>query len=118
MWRAEAARTGRFKDSTGHSRHRARARALALDPKILLIDEPSSGLDRITADEIYGLLLRLKQNRHVTTVLVTQDVTGARKFADEFGVLDQGRLLTCDGHDELARSDNKLVRELIAGLET
>jgi phospholipid/cholesterol/gamma-HCH transport system ATP-binding protein len=94
------------------------ARALALDPKILLIDEPSSGLDRITANEIYSLLLRLKQNRHVTTVLVTHDVTGARKFADEFGVLDEGRLVTCGGHDELAKSDNKLVRELIAGSET
>lgn len=94
------------------------ARALALDPKILLIDEPSSGLDRITANEIYDLLLRLKQNRHVTTVLVTHDVTGARKFADEFGVLDEGRLAACGGYDEMARSDSKLVRELIAGSET
>lgn len=94
------------------------ARALALDPKILLIDEPSSGLDRITANEIYDLLLRLKKNRHVTTVLVTHDVTGARKFADEFGVLDHGRLAACGRYDELARSDSKLVRELIAGSET
>lgn len=94
------------------------ARALALDPKILLIDEPSSGLDRITANEIYALLLRLKENRQVTTVLVTHDVTGARKFADEFAVLDEGRLAACGGHDELARSDSRLVRELIAGSET
>jgi phospholipid/cholesterol/gamma-HCH transport system ATP-binding protein len=94
------------------------ARALALDPAILLIDEPSSGLDRITADEINHLLLRLKKNRHVTSVVVTHDAAGARKFADEFGVLDQGQIVACGPHDELARSDNKLVRELIAGAET
>lgn len=94
------------------------ARALALDPGILLIDEPSSGLDRITAREIYDLLLRLKKNRKVTSVVVTHDVTGARKFADEFGVLDQGQIVACGPHDELTRSDNPLVRELIAGSET
>lgn len=94
------------------------ARALALDPGILLIDEPSSGLDRITAREIYDLLLRLKKNRKVTSVVVTHDVTGARKFADEFGVLDAGQIVACGPHDELTRSDNHLVRELIAGSET
>lgn len=94
------------------------ARALALNPSILLVDEPSSGLDRITAQEIYNLLLRLKKNRQVTSVVVTHDVSGARKFADEFGVLDQGRILACGNYDELARSENQLVRELIAGSET
>lgn len=94
------------------------ARALALDPRILLIDEPSSGLDRITAREIYDLLLRLKKNRHVTSVVVTHDVSGARRFADEFGVLDEGHIVACGPHEELARSDNQLVRELMAGSET
>lgn len=94
------------------------ARALALDPPILLIDEPSSGLDRITANEIYGLLLRLKQSRRVTTVIVTHDVTGARKFADEFGVLDGGRIAACGSYDELAGNESRLVRALIAGSET
>jgi phospholipid/cholesterol/gamma-HCH transport system ATP-binding protein len=94
------------------------ARALALDPAILLIDEPSSGLDRITAAEIYKLLLRMKNNRRVTSVVVTHDVIGAQKFADEFGVLDQGHMVACGPHDELVRSENQLVRELIAGSET
>lgn len=94
------------------------ARALALDPSILLVDEPSSGLDRITAGEIYNLLLRLKNSRRVTSVVVTHDVSGARKFSDEFGVLDQGHIVACGPYDELARSENPLVRELIAGSET
>ena len=94
------------------------ARALALDPGILLIDEPSSGLDRITASEIYQLLLKLKKKQKVTLVVVTHDVTGARKFADEFAVLDQGKIAGCGSVDELAHSENSLVRELALGSET
>ena len=94
------------------------ARALALDPSILLIDEPSAGLDAITAAEIYELLLQLKKKRHVTAVVVTHDVTGARKFADEFGVLDEGRIVACGAAETLAKSDSQLVRDLIAGSET
>jgi phospholipid/cholesterol/gamma-HCH transport system ATP-binding protein len=94
------------------------ARAMALDPGILLIDEPSSGLDRITASEIYQLLLKLKKKQKVTLVVVTHDVTGARKFADEFAVLDQGKIAGCGSVDELAHSENSLVRELALGSET
>jgi phospholipid/cholesterol/gamma-HCH transport system ATP-binding protein len=94
------------------------ARALALDPGILLVDEPSSGLDRITASEIYKLLLALKKKQNVTLVVVTHDVTGARTFADRFAVLGQGKILGCGGADELARSENSLVRELASVSET
>lgn len=98
--------------SGGMSKRAALARALALDPGILLIDEPSSGLDRITAGEIHELLLRLKKNRKVTMVVVTHDVLGARRFADQFAVLDQGSIAGCGTAEELAHSDNQLVREL------
>lgn len=94
------------------------ARALALDPGILLVDEPSSGLDRITAEEIYALLLALKKKQRVTLVAVTHDVTGARKFADRFAVLGQGKILSCGSADDLERSDNSLVRELASGSKT
>ncbi|MGH9327098.1 MAG: ABC transporter ATP-binding protein, partial [Terriglobia bacterium] len=94
------------------------ARALALDPSILLVDEPSSGLDRITAEEIYELLLELKRKQRVTLVVVTHDVTGARKFADRFAVLGQGKILACGAADELSRSENPLVRELASGSKT
>lgn len=94
------------------------ARAMALDPGILLIDEPSSGLDRITASEIYQLLLKLKKKQKVTLVVVTHDVTGARKFADQFAVLDKGKIVGCGSVDELSHSENSLVRELALGSET
>lgn len=101
--------------SGGMSKRAGLARALALDPGILLIDEPSSGLDRITANEIYDLLLRLKQNRHVTMVAVTHDVAGARKFADQFAVLHKGRIAACGTADELAHSESAFVRDLATG---
>jgi len=104
--------------SGGMGKRAALARALALDPAILLVDEPSSGLDAITASEIYDLLLRLKKNRKVTLLVVTHDVTGARKFADRFAVLDGGKIARCGTADDLARSDNALVRELAAGPAT
>ena len=104
--------------SGGMSKRAGLARALALDPGILLIDEPTSGLDLITAGEIYDLLLRLKKNRGVTMVVVTHDITGARKFADEFAVIDQGGIVGRGAADDLARSDHPLVRQLIVESET
>lgn len=100
--------------SGGMSKRAALARALALDPAILLVDEPRSGLDAITASEIYDLLLRLKKNRKVTLLVVTHDVAGARKFADRFAVLDSGKIASYGTVDELAHSENELVRELAA----
>lgn len=103
--------------SGGMSKRAGLARALAMDPDILLIDEPSSGLDSITASEIYELLLRLKKKQNVTLIAVTHDVTGARTFADHFAVLDRGRIAGIGTADDLARSDNPLVRDLAAGSE-
>lgn len=104
--------------SGGMSKRAGLARALALEPKILLVDEPSSGLDRITAEEIYGLLLELKKRRKETMVVVTHDVTGVRKFADTFAVLDRGKIAARGTLEELAQNESELVRELAAGSET
>ena len=104
--------------SGGMQKRAGLARALALDPAVLLVDEPSSGLDHITAKEIYELLLNLKQSRHVTLVAVTHDVAGARKFADRFAVLNEGKIVACGSPEDLAGSDNPVVRELAAGVET
>lgn len=90
------------------------ARALVLNPKLLLVDEPSSGLDRITASEIDNLLMKLKKERETTMIIVTHDVRGARRLADKVAVLDQGSLVGFGTIDELERSQNDLVKELIS----
>ncbi len=104
--------------SGGMSKRAGLARALALDPSVLLIDEPSSGLDRMTAAEIYELLLRLKKKQKVTMVVVTHDVRGATNFADRFAVLDHGKIAGVGTADELAASQNSLVRNLAKGSQT
>lgn len=103
--------------SGGMRKRAGLARALALDPQILLVDEPSSGLDRITATEIYQLLQRLKKKRNVTLVVVTHDAAGVHTFADRFAVLDRGSIVACGTYEEVENSQNKLVRELAAGAQ-
>jgi phospholipid/cholesterol/gamma-HCH transport system ATP-binding protein len=98
--------------SGGMRKRAGLARALVLNPKLLLVDEPASGLDRITAGEINDLLLQVKTERHTTLVIVTHDVHGARMLADKVAVLDQGRLAGFGTLDVLQTSDNQVVREL------
>jgi phospholipid/cholesterol/gamma-HCH transport system ATP-binding protein len=90
------------------------ARALILNPTLLLVDEPSSGLDPITAAEIDALLLNVKQERHTTLVIVTHDVREAHKIADTLAVLDQGSLVGYGTLEELKSSENEVVRQLIS----
>lgn len=89
------------------------ARALVLKPEILLVDEPNSGLDRITSSEINELLLKVKKERQTTMVIVTHDIEGARGIGDRFAVLDEGKLAGLGTLDELAKSDNDVVKKLI-----
>jgi len=90
------------------------ARAMVLNPPVLLVDEPNSGLDPVTASEIYKLLADLKQKQHRTLVVVTHDAPGVRRFADRLGVLDQGRMLESGSMEQLAHSKNDLVRALVS----
>jgi phospholipid/cholesterol/gamma-HCH transport system ATP-binding protein len=86
------------------------ARAMALDPEVLLVDEPSAGLDPITADEIDRLLLERKTRAGVTLVVVTHNIPSARMLGDELAVLDGGRIVASGSGEELDRSENPLVR--------
>jgi phospholipid/cholesterol/gamma-HCH transport system ATP-binding protein len=100
--------------SGGMRKRAGLARALVLEPRILLADEPSSGLDRITAAEIDELLLRQKAEKKTTLVVVTHDVHGARRVADQIAVFDRGRLIAQGPVSEIEHSENEVARKLIS----
>jgi phospholipid/cholesterol/gamma-HCH transport system ATP-binding protein len=95
--------------SGGMKKRAGLARAIALDPDILLVDEPSAGLDPITAGEIDDLLVELK-GRGTTLVVVTHSMPSARRVADELAILHDGRVAARGTVAELGRSEDTLVR--------
>lgn len=96
--------------SGGMRKRAGLARALALDPSVLLVDEPSAGLDPITADEIDDLLLGLKQRGGVTLIVVTHNIPSARRLGDRLVMLHEGRIVAEGTPAELDRSGDAMVR--------
>ena len=96
--------------SGGMRKRAGLARALALDPSILLVDEPSAGLDPITADEIDDLLLGLKQNGRTTLIIVTHDIPSAKRLGDEIVMLHEARIVARGTPAELEQSTDEMVR--------
>ena len=95
--------------SGGMKKRAGLARAMALDPGILLVDEPSAGLDPITAREIDELLAGLKK-KGTTLVVVTHNIPSARHIGDELAMLHEGKLVARGTAAELERSEHELVR--------
>ena len=101
-------------DISGGMRKRAGiARALAMEPSILLIDEPSAGLDPITSTEIDDLLIGIKTNQNATLVVVTHNMPSARRIADRMAFLDNGQLLAQGTAEELEQSEHQMVRDFL-----
>jgi phospholipid/cholesterol/gamma-HCH transport system ATP-binding protein len=96
--------------SGGMQKRAGLARALAMEPSLLLVDEPSAGLDPITSTEIDELLIDTKTNRHATLVVVTHNIQSARRIADRIAFLDDGHLLAEGTVKELECSEHQLVR--------
>ena len=90
------------------------ARALALDPSILLVDEPSSGLDPVTSLEIDELLLGLKLRRGTTIVVVTHNIPSARRIGDTLAFLHEGRILESGTPQQLENSRQELVQQFMS----
>jgi len=99
--------------SGGMKKRAAMARALALDPPILLVDEPSAGLDPITSEDIDKLLIDLKADHKTTLVVVTHNIPSARRIGDEIIVLDKGAIIARGSWEDLETSNNDIVQHFL-----
>jgi phospholipid/cholesterol/gamma-HCH transport system ATP-binding protein len=89
------------------------ARALALEPDILLLDEPTAGLDPISAAEIDDLVLKLQEEHHMASIVVTHDLHSAKTIADRLALLNEGNVVIEGSFEELQKSDIEFVREFL-----
>jgi phospholipid/cholesterol/gamma-HCH transport system ATP-binding protein len=100
--------------SGGMRKRAGLARAMALDPPLLLVDEPSAGLDPLTTDEIDDLLASLKEQSNTTLVVVTHNIASARQLADRLVMLDNGRVTAEGTLPEFEHSSDPLVQAFMA----
>jgi phospholipid/cholesterol/gamma-HCH transport system ATP-binding protein len=89
------------------------ARALALAPDILLLDEPTAGLDPIGSAEIDDLVLKLQKEHHMASIVVTHDLHSAKTIADRLALLSEGTVVIEGSFEELQKSDIEFVREFL-----
>jgi phospholipid/cholesterol/gamma-HCH transport system ATP-binding protein len=89
------------------------ARALALEPDILLLDEPTAGLDPISSGEIDDLVLKLQQEHHMASIVVTHDLHSAKTIADRLALLNEGNVVIEGSFEELQKSDIEFVRKFL-----
>jgi phospholipid/cholesterol/gamma-HCH transport system ATP-binding protein len=89
------------------------ARALALDPDILLLDEPTAGLDPITSGEIDELVLKLQKEHNMASIVVTHDLHSARTIAGRLAILHQGDVVIEGSYEDLEKSHDEFVEEFM-----
>jgi len=94
------------------------ARAIAYRPEIILYDEPSTGIDPIRADSINDLILQLKREMEVTSVVITHDMVSTFKLADRVAMLYEGRIVEVGTPAEIRASANGVVQQFIHGRAT
>jgi phospholipid/cholesterol/gamma-HCH transport system ATP-binding protein len=101
--------------SGGMKKRVALARAIALDPEVVLYDEPTTGLDPIRSDVINELILKLNDELHVTSVVVTHDMASAFKVGDRLVMLSNGKVIAEGTPADIRNSANEEVRRFVEG---
>jgi len=101
--------------SGGMKKRAGLARAIVMEPQYILYDEPTTGLDPITADAINDLILKLQHELNVTSIVVTHDMQSAFKVADRMAMLNDGRIIYQGTVDQVRQTDHAAVRQFIEG---
>jgi phospholipid/cholesterol/gamma-HCH transport system ATP-binding protein len=101
--------------SGGQRKRVALARAIALSPKVVLYDEPTTGLDPIRSDSINDLIIKLQKDLAVTSIVVTHDMVSAFKVADRILMLHQGQFIADGPPEEIRNSTDPRVRRFVTG---
>jgi len=91
------------------------ARAIAMEPEILLYDEPTAELDPILTDSINVLNIEMKQRLNITSLTITHDIISAYKIADRIAMLHEGKIITTGTPDEIKVSDHPVVKQFVRG---
>jgi len=91
------------------------ARAIAMDPEVVIYDEPTTGLDPIMSDVINDLIIDLSDRLDIISVVVTHDMVSAYKIADRIAMLYEGRIIFSGDPDTVRRTENPYVRQFIEG---
>jgi phospholipid/cholesterol/gamma-HCH transport system ATP-binding protein len=99
--------------SGGMQKRVALARALALSPDILLFDEPTAGLDPITASEIDTLILKMQKEGNIASIVVTHDLPSARAVSDRLALMHEGQILIQGSFKDLQESKNEFVAQFL-----
>ncbi len=91
------------------------ARALAMNPEIMLYDEPTTGLDPVSGDMINDLIVELREKLKVTSIAVTHDMRSAYKIADSIAMLHEGKVIFRGTVQETQQTDNPIVKNFVTG---
>jgi len=102
--------------SGGMRKRAGLARALAMEPRVILYDEPTTGVDPVMADTINRLIVELHDRLKVTGVVVTHDMVSAYKVGDRIAMLHEGKILQLGTVEEIRSTKNPIVRQFILGI--
>jgi phospholipid/cholesterol/gamma-HCH transport system ATP-binding protein len=90
------------------------ARALALEPEIVLFDEPNSGLDPVMSDAIDKLILRMQQELGLTFIVISHDLEGTFQIADRIAMLYKSKLIAAGDAKDIRASDNPVIKQFFS----